>query len=80
MELQAIYSFLKRNQVVLNLDIDEQILQNKYFLKRYLEESITKEEKKELFKISCCVITDEEIKLPEWYLICNGKFFYYDKI
>ena len=32
----------------------------------------------ELVKISSCIIQSEKVKIPEWYLECNGKFYFKD--
>lgn len=75
MKFQLIYTFVEREQDIIETDVPETFLNTKEKLSEYLTRRLSTEEQNELLKISCCAYADKD-ELPNWYFDCNGKLFF----
>ena len=74
-KLQCIYTFCNREQVIIDFGkLPKIALDNEKNFIAYAKTSLTNPEENELIKISACIMTGE--KPPEWYMKCNGKFYF----
>ena len=79
MNIDLIYTFDEINQLFAFMPLEMNQIEDEATLKEYVTESLTPEQRQELIKISCCVITDntEDIpNLPDWFMECNGKLWF----
>jgi hypothetical protein len=76
MKIQFIYTYEKRQQEYGTFDFDLSVLKTNEKFKDFATSFLNDDEIKDLIKISSCVITDENINLPNWYIKSNGKIFF----
>ena len=79
METQFIYTYAETEQEIINYPISPiKILKDKKAFVDFAIQELASSEIEELVKISSCIIQSEKVKIPEWYLECNGKFYFKD--
>ncbi len=76
MKLELIYTFNGGKQLISTSPINLLVLSSKKSFIEYILSFLTDKEVDDLAKISCCVKTDKDIRLPQWLEINNGKFYF----
>jgi len=71
--INLIYSFDGQPQQFTDMQLPEIMVKDKETLFCYLTAPLSEIEKANLAKISCCIYG--QIKVPEFYNECNGKFW-----
>jgi len=75
MEIEFIFTFYEKEQQISRHPFYLSLLETYDVLLAYAMTQLEPEEQANLIKISTCVISEEEPFLPDWYWICNGKFW-----
>lgn len=79
MKAQFIYTFEETDQEIINYPtMDKKHIENKESLIQFAVQEFAQSEVEELVKISVCISPEENEKInpPQWYLDCNGKFYF----
>jgi hypothetical protein len=80
MKAQFIYTYEDAlDQEIINYPImDKKHFKSKEKLIDFAVQELAPSEVEELVKISACISLDENEKInpPQWYLDCNGKFYF----
>lgn len=76
MEIEFILTFKSKQQEFLTCPFENGILKDKQSLFDFASSYISDADKKQLVKISSCVLTcGGDFELPSWYAECKGKIF-----
>ena len=75
MKIEFIFTFHEKEQQISRHPFYLPLLKTNDVLLAYAMTQLEPEEQANLVKISTCVISKEEPSLPDWYWVCNGKFW-----
>ena len=74
-QLECIYTYNKRDQEMITYKkVPNSALDNKRNFVAFMTTILLGEEYEDLVKISACIQSEE--KPPQWYMECNGKFYF----
>jgi hypothetical protein len=77
MRIEFIYTYEHREQEIASGEINDlSMLESEQSLKEFATAGMEPDELAELIKISCCVYSDDDVTLPEWFMKANGKLWF----
>ena len=77
MTIEFILTFNNHGQITCQYPFINEVLKDRETLFEFAIEMLDEDLKKDLVKVSCCVIKkgDSEFIEPDWYSACNGKLW-----